>query len=521
MLAAFPHEIFCLQIIVGGHLPSEMNNEDMGLVQAYATGQSEAAFAELVSRHVGLVYSAALRQLGDAHLAQDVTQAVFVILSRKAGSLNRETILSGWLYRTTRFACADVLRRERRRQRREEEAHMEAITEQNTHDPAWRQLSPVLDEAMARLRDRDRDALVLRFFENKSMKEVAESLELDERAAQKRVQRALEKLRGLFARRGVTLSVAVIASTVAANSVSAAPAPVIAFAASAGAAQATTPATNAIIQGALRAMAWAKLKFSLAVGTAVFMVGAVATLAFAQLANKPETVPLDHAAATVPITPGPGALILVGLIATDAPEQIQSLADDTKKNLIARGFDSSHVEILSGKISREQILQKLHALAGSVREEFWLVLLGQTGRAQGGGPAFQVSGPRLTAADLKPALDAIPGRQFVFIGTGNAGGFLPVLADGRRTVLSATMEQGEPDQPRFLPDWVKQFAATPQAPFADIAARASAEVSEYCKKSNISQSEHAQLADPASGKILNAPFGVNVPPATNQTNGLK
>jgi len=498
-----------------------MNSEDMGLVRAYAAGQSEAAFATLVSRHGGLVYSAALRQLGDAHLAQDVTQAVFVILSRKASSLSPETILSGWLYRTTRFACADVLRRERRRQRREEEAHMEAITEQNTHDPAWLQLSPVLDEAMARLRDHDRDALVLRFFENKSMKEVAESLRLDERAAQKRVQRALEKLRGLFARRGLSLSVAVIASTVAANSVSAAPAPVIAFATSAGAAQATTPSANAIVQGALRAMVWAKLKFSFAVGAAMLMVGAVATLAVAQLANQPEPVPLTRAATSGPIIPGPGALIIVGLIASDAPEQIQALAADTKKNLVARGFEAGHVEILSGNVTREQILQKLHDLAGSVRGEFWLVLLGQTGRAPDGGPAFQVSGPRLTAADLKPALDAIPGQQYIFIGTGNAGGFLSPLLGDRRTVLAATMVAGEPDQPRFLPDWVAQFTATPQAPFAEIAARAAADVSEYCKTSNIAQSEHAQLADPASGKILNAPFGVNVPPASNPTAGLK
>jgi hypothetical protein len=268
-------------------------------------------------------------------------------------------------------------------------------------------------------------------------------------------------------------------------------------------------------------MLWAKLKFSSAVGAAVLMVGAMATIAFAQLANKPEAVTPDWEAATIPVTPAPGALIIVGLIASDAPEQTEVLAVDTKKNLVARGFDAGHVEILSGKVTRQQILQKLHSLAGSARDEFWLVLLGQTGRAPDGGPAFQVSGPRLTAADLKPALDAIPGRQFVFIGTGNAGGFLPALSSERRTILAATMAEGEPDQPRFLPDWVKQFAATPQAPFADIAARASADVSEYCKQSNIAQSEHAQLSDPASGKIPNAPFGVNVPSATNQTTVLK
>lgn len=487
-----------------------MSNEDMALVRAYATEQSEEAFAALVSRHVGLVHSAALRQLGDAHLAQDVTQAVFIILARKAGSLNPDTILSGWLYRTTRFACSDVLKRQLRRQRREQEAYMDATIQTTTNDPAWLQLSPVLDEAMAGLRDRDRDALVLRFFENKSIKEVASKLGLEERAAQKRVRRALEKLRGLFVRRGVTLSVAVIASAVAANSVSAAPAPVTALATAAGASPTATPTTNTIIQGVLKAMLWAKLKFSFAVGAAAILVGALTTLTFAQLSNKPESTPPDHAAATAPVTPGPGALIVVGLIASDAPEQIEALAADTKRNLIARGFDASRVEILSGKVTREKVLQTLHDLGGSVREEFWLVLLGQTGRAQGGAPAFQVSGPRLTAVDLKTALDVIPGRQFVFIGTGNSGGFLPLLHNERRTVLSATQAEGEPDQPRFLPAWVKQFAATPNAGFADLAARASADVSEYCKQANIAQSEHAQLTDPASGKILNAPFGVTV-----------
>lgn len=493
-----------------------MTSDDMALVQAYAAEQSEAAFATLVSRYVGLVHSAASRQLRDPHLAEDVTQAVFVLLARKAATLAQDTVLSGWLYRTTLYACADVRRREMRRQRREQEALMEASIQQNSDTQAvWSKLAPVLDDAMARLRDRDRDALVLRFFENQSIREIAATLGLEERAAQKRVQRALERLRTIFVRRGITFSAALVASAVAAHSVSAAPASVNALATATAVGRNAGPSTNVIIRGVLNAMAWARLKLAVSWTAAVLMVGAATTLAVAQRASSPSATPAASSGAVTPAAPGSAALIVVGLLASDAPEPIESLAAQTKSNLVSRGWDATQVEILSGKVTRDQILEKLRHLGGAARGEMWLVLLGQCAKAQGGVPAFQVAGPRLTAPELKTALDAIPGRQFVFIGTGNAGGFLPVLRDPRRTVLAATQAEGEPDQPRFLPAWVKEFSATPRAPVEEFAARAAADVSNQCRQANIAQSEHAQLADPVTGKILDAPFGVNATgPAT-------
>ena len=208
---------------------------DADLLQRYAATRSEAAFAELVQRHVNLVYSAALRQVnGDAHLAQDVSQTVFTDLARKAGSLARgrdaSSPLTGWLYTSAHFAAAKMVRGENRRRDREEKFMRESENSgmgvppvQSANEMEWEKLSPVLDAAMQELKESDREAVLLRYFENRQFAEVGARLGLNENAARMRVERALEKLRTILGRRGVAVT-ATLATVISANAVQLAPA---------------------------------------------------------------------------------------------------------------------------------------------------------------------------------------------------------------------------------------------------------------------------------------------------------
>lgn len=196
---------------------------DCEFLRRYAEHGDEAAFTEVVRRQTDLVHSVAWRVTGSAPLAQDVTQTVFIRLARDAARVGRLDSPLGWLHTQARHRALDAVRAERRRQRREHEAFI-MHPPPTAPDPQWEQLRLLMDEAMGRLRERDREAVLLRFFKGLSYGEVGRTLGLSENTAQKRVDRALEKLRLHCTRRGVGLSQAGLATMMLKNSVPAAPA---------------------------------------------------------------------------------------------------------------------------------------------------------------------------------------------------------------------------------------------------------------------------------------------------------
>ncbi|MDB6029383.1 MAG: polymerase, sigma-24 subunit, subfamily [Verrucomicrobiales bacterium] len=193
------------------------------MLRDYAESRSESAFAELVRRHVDLVYSAALRMVRDTHLAEDVTQGAFVVLSQNAAQLTDHPVLSGWLHRTAQNLAVKTIRSEVRRRAREQESVVMNELLSADSDATWDHIAPHLDHALSELTEADRDALLLRYFERKSAREMAQTLGVSDEAAQKRVNRAVERLRELFLKRGLTVGAGALGVVISANAVQAAP----------------------------------------------------------------------------------------------------------------------------------------------------------------------------------------------------------------------------------------------------------------------------------------------------------
>jgi RNA polymerase sigma factor (sigma-70 family) len=228
---------------------------DAQLLADYCEHRSESAFAELVSRYIDLVYSVAMRTAGDAHLAEDVTQRAFIALAQNAHTISKRAVLSGWLHGTTRNIAAQTVRTDvRRRLREQEAASMNELVGAQT-DENWDAIAPHLDSALGELSSSDREAVLLRYFEQKSAREMASVLDVSDEAAQRRVSRAVERLRQVFARRGIKVSAGGLVLLLPAHSVLSAPAGLslsIAASAFASAVSTTTALTKAIAMTTLQ-----------------------------------------------------------------------------------------------------------------------------------------------------------------------------------------------------------------------------------------------------------------------------
>ena len=261
----------CPVLEPAGNLRQVNERTDSDLLRGYAENGSEAAFTDLVNRHVALVYSVALRVVVDPHLAEDVTQATFAILATEARHLAGRAVLSSWLHRTASNQAAKLVRGEMRRRMREQEAYaMQTLPPES--DPDWTRITPLLDAALNKLAEADRAVILLRFFEKKTAREIAAELKLSEEAAQKRVARALERLRALLAGQGVCVSTATLGALITTQAVAAVPIGLSASVTAAALAGGT--AAGGITLTTLKLIVMSKLKVS---AVSALVVAGVAT----------------------------------------------------------------------------------------------------------------------------------------------------------------------------------------------------------------------------------------------------
>jgi len=259
--------------------------DDSALLRQYSENHSDEVFSTLVARHINLVYSVALRHVGNSHHAEEITQSVFILLAKKAAHLRHDKALSSWLFQTTHLTANNFVRSEARRHHREQEAYMQSVLDESGTG-IWPRIAPLLDTAVADLHEKDRQAIVFRFYEGRNLREVGLALGASEEAAEKRVSRALEKLRDFFHHRGITMPAAALAAAISEHSIQAAPAGLAASVA-AGVVQgsALTVSTLSFVKGAIHIMTSTKINVAIGVGAA-----AIIALQWQQASTQKQTI---------------------------------------------------------------------------------------------------------------------------------------------------------------------------------------------------------------------------------------
>ncbi len=328
---------------------------DLDLLGQYARENSQEAFGELVRRHLDLVYSAALRQVRSPQLAEEVAQSVFADLARVAATSSSPASrrdasplnsLTPWLYAVTRRTAIDAIRKESRRQQREQTAvEMNAM---NATASDWLPIEPLLDDAMESLDAADRSAVLLRYFENKSLREVGEALGTSDDTAQKRVSRAVERLREFFTKRNVTVGASGLAVLISANAVQAAPVG-LAVTISSAAILAGTSITTTATATAIKTIAMTTLQKTI-IGTTLAVIagtGIYEAHQAAQLREQNQTLQQQQAPLAEQI------------------RQLQHERDEAANRLAA--LQAENMQLKSGQDATE--LLKLRGEVGRLRSE--------------------------------------------------------------------------------------------------------------------------------------------------------
>jgi RNA polymerase sigma factor (sigma-70 family) len=330
---------------------------DARLLRDYATGGDESAFRELVARHTDFVYSAALRQVNSPDAACDIAQSVLIDLARKsraiAEKLPEDASLMGWLHRGTRYAALNHFRDEQRRTARERQA-MEQLLTDSESAPDWEAIRPVLDEALDALGDDEREALLLRYFKNADFRAVGQTLGISDDAAQKRVSRAVDKLREYFAKRGVTVGAGGLAAVISANSVQAAPAGLAAAISSAAIVGGAAVTTTGLIAATTTTIAMTTLQ-------KILVTAALAAAVGAGLYEKHEVSGLQEQVRTLQAQQTPMAGQIAAL--QDERDKATNLVEALTEQVAEMKKHPAEVVKLRGDVGR--LRQERNAIASS------------------------------------------------------------------------------------------------------------------------------------------------------------
>ena len=422
---------------------------DLELLKQYGEGQSQEAFAELVGRHLEWVYGAAARRVHDRELAEDVAQGVFLALARRARakSLGREQALSPWLLRVTRCAAISALRAVSRRQRHEQKAAaMRPESTTRDSEAQWEEVAPLLDDQVLRLGKNDQQAILLRFYERKSLAEVGNALGISEEAARKRVDRAVEKLRGMLGKKGITGTTAGLSAVLVGNVVERAPASLVE-----GVMKAIgggNPVASAIAKGAMKMMKMATLKVVAVVSIVALMIGVPVTVV--ALAQPGETPPSPSSAVALPTTNAVGANELADAIAAARsryPELTMAYVSDDKvgdAKGVQVGTRVQEVTLARRQPTAETFLDIRQTYKDvvtgneTVERDEWAVFDGKSTRSlqrRGNGPGFRNA--QVTEGKAKAVLLTYPMDDPEWF-------WQPRLADGlRRKDVEVSITEGE------------------------------------------------------------------------------